>query len=132
MRGAGSRLTTRRQAGFDAGLWIAVQLVITSVPGSSVPVDVHHPWDWFVHLGMYGMLGLLLARVAAIGGWPARRLVVLLVVVSVAAALDEVHQLYIPGRNGSAMDWVFDTTGVVAGILFGSLLMRTKAAAWLR
>lgn len=124
-------MTSRRRAWLDVGLWIGVQLTITSVPGSSVPVDVHHPWDWFVHLGMYGMLGLLLARVATIGGWPARRLAALLVVVSVAAALDEVHQLYIPGRNGSAMDWVFDTTGVGAGLLFGSLLMRTKVAAWL-
>jgi len=125
-------MTSPRRAWLDVGLWIVVQLTITSVPGSAVPVDVHHPWDWFVHLGMYGMLGLLLVRAAAASGVPGRRLAVLLVVVSVAAALDEVHQLFIPGRNGSAMDWLFDTAGVGAGLLFGSLLMRSKVAAWLR
>jgi VanZ family protein len=125
-------MTSRRQAWFDVGLWVLVQLTITSVPGSSVPVDVHHPWDWFVHMGMYGMLGLLLARVGEISGWRRRHLAVVMLVVSVAAALDEVHQLYIPGRNGSAMDWLFDTVGVGSGLLVGSLLMRSKVASWLR
>lgn len=121
-----------RRAWVDVGLWVLVQLTVTSVPGSAVPVDVHHPFDWLVHAGLYGMLGLLLVRAVAAGGWPGRRLVLLLALVSVAAALDEVHQLFIPGRNGSAMDWVFDTTGVGAGLLLGSLLMRSKLAAWLR
>ena len=125
-------MDAKRRAWVDVGICVLVQLTVTSVPGSAVPVDVHHPWDWFVHLGMYGMLGLLLVRAAAAGGWPGRRLVLLLVLVSVAAALDEVHQLFIPGRNGSAMDWVFDTMGVGAGLLLGSLLMRSKLAAWLR
>jgi VanZ family protein len=125
-------MTASRRRWVDVGLWVLVQLTITSVPGSSVPVDVHHPWDWFVHLGMYGMLGLLLARVAEASAWSRRRVAWAGLFVSAAAALDEVHQLYIPGRNGSLMDWVFDTTGVAAGLLIGSWLMRTRVATWLR
>ena len=101
----------RRRAWLTVAVWVLVQLTITSVPGSAVPVTVHHPWDWFVHAGMYGMLGLLIAA---------------------AAALDEVHQLYIPGRNGSAADWVFDTAGVAAGLLIGRWMMSSAAAKWLR
>jgi len=125
-------MTASRRRWVDVGLWVLVQLTITSVPGSSVPVDVHHPWDWFVHMGMYGMLGLLLARAAEASAWSRRRLAWATLFVSAAAALDEVHQLFIPGRNGSLMDWVFDTIGVAAGLLIGSWLMRTRVATWLR
>lgn len=123
---------TARRAWWAVGVWAAAQLVVTSVPGSAVPVDVGHPLDWFVHAGLYGMLGVLVARGAGVAGWPARRLAWALVVMVAAAALDEVHQLFIPGRDAAADDWAFDALGVVAGLLLGSVLMRSKAARWLR
>lgn len=126
-------MEAKRRAWVDVGLWVLAQLTVTSVPGSAVPVDVHHPFDWLVHAALYGMLGLLIARAAAVNGWAGRRLVWMLLIVSVAAAADEAHQLVIPGRNGSAMDWVFDTAGVAAGLLIGRWMMASAAVAkWLR
>ncbi len=121
-----------RRAWWAVGLWVAGQLVVTSVPGSAVPVDVRHPVDWFVHAGIYGMLGLLVARAAGLAAWPPRRLAWAAVALAVAGALDEVHQLFIPGRDAAADDWAFDALGAVAGLLLGSWLMRSKAARWLR
>jgi VanZ family protein len=111
---------------------VGAQLVVTSVPGSAVPVDVGHPIDWAVHAGIYGMLGLLVARAAGLASWPGRRSAWAGAVIAVAAALDEVHQVFIPGRDGSPADWAFDTLGVVVGLLLGSWLMGSKAARWLR
>jgi VanZ family protein len=121
-----------RRAWWLVWVWVAAQLVITSVPGSAVPVDVGHPFDWVVHTGIYGMLGLLVARAAGLASWPPRRLAWVGMAIAAAAALDEVHQLVIPGRNGSPADWGFDTVGVAAGLLFGSWVMGSKAARWLR
>lgn len=121
-----------RRAWWAVWAWVAGQLVVTSVPGSAVPVDVGHPIDWFVHAGIYGMLGLLVARAAGLASWPGRRVAWAGAVIAVAAALDEVHQVFIPGRDGSPADWAFDTLGVVAGLLLGSWLMGSKVARWLR
>jgi len=125
-------MTPGRRAWVDVGLWVFVQTLITSVPGSAVPVDVHHPFDWLVHFGMYAVLGGLVARAVAVAGWPGRRVLWLLAGVSVAAALDEWHQLFIPGRNGSAADWVFDSLGCAAGLFVGGRLMASRVGSWLR
>jgi VanZ family protein len=121
-----------RRAWWGVGVWVAAQLVVTSVPGSAVPVSVGHPFDWVVHAGLYGMLGLLLARAGRLAGRPARWLLWVGVVVAAGAALDEIHQLFVPGRDAAVDDWVFDTLGAVSGLLLGSWLMGSKAARWLR
>jgi VanZ family protein len=33
------------------------------------------------------------------------------------AVTDEVHQAFVSGRQGSPLDWLIDTVGVVAGAL---------------
>jgi VanZ family protein len=113
---------------------VAMQLLITSLPGRDVPISVGHPWDWFIHAGMYGGLAFLVVRAATLSGWDwvRRRLVWLGVVLSAYGALDEVHQIFIAGRDGSPSDWAFDTMGVAAGLFIGSWLMVSKAAKWLR
>jgi len=113
---------------------VAIQLLITSLPGRDVPISVGHPWDWFVHTGMYGGLAFLVVRAAMLSGWGPvrRRLLWLGVVFSAYGALDEVHQLFIAGRDGSPTDWAFDTIGATAGLLIGSWLMASKVAKWLR
>lgn len=121
-----------RRAWWGVWAWVAAQLVVTSVPGSAVPVDVGHPIDWVVHAGIYGMLGLLVARAAGLASWSGRRLALAGTAIAAAAALDEVHQVFIPGRDGSPADWAFDTLGVATGLLLGSWLMGSRAARWLR
>jgi len=123
-----------RRAWLAVGGGVAIQLLITSLPGRDVPISVGHPWDWFVHAGMYGGLAFLVVRAATLSGWGPvrRRLVWLGVALSAYGALDEVHQLFIAGREGSPSDWVFDTMGVAAGLFLGSWLMASKVAKWLR
>jgi VanZ family protein len=121
-----------RRAWLAVGGGVVIQLLITSLPGRDVPVSVGHPWDWFVHAGMYGGLGFLVARAATLSGWARHRLVWIGIVLGAYGALDELHQRFIPGRDGSPGDWAFDTAGVAAGLLIGSWLMRSKVAKWLR
>lgn len=111
---------------------VAIQLLITSLPGRDVPISAGHPWDWCIHATMYGGLAFLIVRAVTMSGWTRLHLVALGVALSVYGALDEVHQLFIPGRDGDVFDWMFDTTGVIAGLLIGSWLMASKVGKWLR
>jgi len=63
---------------------------------------------------MYGVLGFLVARAKA----SARRsaLVAIVAACSAFGALDEWHQLYIPGRSGSVDDWGADSLGGALGV----------------
>jgi VanZ family protein len=113
-------------------VWVAIQLTLTTLPAKDIPVDLPHPVDWLGHLLMYGGLGFLIARAARLRGWSARSLVWIGVALSLLAALDELHQLFIPGRDAEVSDWLADTVGATAGLAVGSRLMASRFAAWLR
>ncbi len=121
-----------RGAWIAVGLWLVLQLTLTSLPGRDIPVSLPHPVDWIGHFSMYFGLGFLLARVAALRGWPARRMVVAAVLVSALGALDELHQLLIPGRDCELGDWIVDTLGGASGLLVGARVMVSRLGRWLR
>jgi VanZ family protein len=113
-------------------VWIAIQLTVTSLPGAAIPVSINHPLDWIGHCCLYGVLGILIARVAALRGWPRRHLLIAALLISLGAALDELHQLFIPGRDAEVFDWASDTVGAAAGLTVGVQLMKSRFATWLR
>jgi VanZ family protein len=126
-------MTNRTGGGWAAVVvWIAIQLTLTSLPGASIPVSINHPFDWVGHLGLYGGLGVLLARVGSLHGWSRRRLLVVAALVSLGAALDELHQLFIPGRDAEFFDWLADSIGAVTGLTVGTWLMNSRFKTWLR
>jgi VanZ family protein len=61
------------------------------------------------HLTEYAVLGFLLV-------WASRRESVAFLVGILYAASDEVHQHFVPGRHGSALDVVIDTVGLAIGV----------------
>ena len=40
------------------------------------------------------------------------------------ASIDEIHQLFVPGRNGNFIDVLIDTTGSIIGVLIYFLLIK--------
>jgi VanZ family protein len=126
-------MTGRLGGGWAAVVvWIAIQLTLTSLPGAAIPVSVNHPFDWIGHFSLYGGLGALIARAGWLSGWPRRRLLIAAVIISLGAALDELHQLFIPGRDAEFFDWVADTVGAIAGLSVGVRLMHSRLQRWLR
>jgi hypothetical protein len=74
--------------------------------------------DRGVHVVEYGLLALLLARAVHIT-WPERGLRGALFAVLLGIALgllDEVHQLFVPGRSGEILDLVADTAGACVAV----------------
>lgn len=121
-----------RSAWTAVGLWLVLQLTLTSLPGNDIPVSLPHPIDWLGHFSMYFGLGFLLARVGALRGWPVRRLLLVAALLSVFGALDELHQLFIPGRDCELGDWIVDTLGGSLGLLTGTRIMASRVGRWLR
>jgi VanZ family protein len=111
--------------------WGLFLLLLTSWPSPPViPVVSRVPdADKATHFLLYSVQGLLLYRAI---GWPGRRGFSMLRALSVAGALavlataDEIHQLFSPGRECSAVDFAADTAGGAAGAVAASAASRTR------
>ena len=60
--------------------------------------------DKVLHLGEYGVLSCL-CMLAGLHPWPAWT------AASAYGALDEIHQRFVPGRDGNGWDWAADAAG---------------------
>ena len=79
--------------------------------------DVSH-FDKLLHLGGYGVMGILFYR-TYLAGWPQakkRRLIWASVISTALYGLsDEIHQYFVPERSADLLDWVADAAGGVLG-----------------
>ena len=86
--------------------------------------------DRGVHLVEYGLLALLIARAVHIT-WPERglrgALFALLLGFSLGL-LDEVHQLFVPGRSADILDLVADTAGACVAVGLHAAFTTSRAA----
>ena len=106
--------------------WLLI-LVLTSLPGKDLPnVEMS---DKVEHLLAFGGLGFLLNlslriqdKFTLVKKYPAWSTIL---IVSAYAALDELHQIYIPDRSCDILDWTADTIGVTIGVIIMTLLILT-------
>jgi len=92
----------------------------SSVSGDNIPDLGVIGADKFAHFSEYLVLGILLIR-AILSQGPKISLswvVILSIIISVLyAAIDEWHQVFVPGRLASIFDFAADSVGVVVGTL---------------
>lgn len=110
-------------------LWAALILILTSIPGSHIPVLPFRNFDKVVHLTIYGVLGWLTAR-AWLNGSRATALAFLAIAaISFFGAMDEWHQQFIPQRSMDFLDWAADTTGATIGTILALTTTRRGVSA---
>lgn len=119
-----------RRARVLAVAWGLFLFVLTSWPSPpEVPVVSSIPnFDKLVHAVLYGVEGFLLYfairwRSGARFSW--KRALLIGLVMMVWGSLDEIHQLWIPGRSCEVADAVTDT---IAGLLGGAIASRVSVA----
>jgi VanZ family protein len=104
-------VAARLNVWLPVAIWAALIFTISSVPSLDSGLGV---WDTVLrkiaHVGEYAVLGALLYRAV-------RREPAAIVLGSLYAVTDEVHQSFVAGRHGSPVDWLIDTAGVVVGVL---------------
>jgi len=107
-------------------LWAAFIFALSSVPGNQYP-QVTFPFaDKIVHTCLYLPLGFWLARLFHPKGNSVQPRVIAAAFATGAlyGILDEFHQLFVPLRTFSLMDWATDCLAVAGGILLWILVLR--------
>lgn len=66
------------------------------------------PWDKLAHIAAYCTIGILAGLV-----FPSNRLFWIVVIVVVIGGTDEIHQIFIPGRQAGFDDWAADWVGAL-------------------
>jgi len=91
-------------------------LILTSIPKIPQPHTQIHFLDKIAHFLIYFLWGYSITIV-----WRTRKtrtnlsFVIVLLIIVLFPALDELHQYLIPSRNPSILDWLADLAGAVAG-----------------
>jgi VanZ family protein len=67
-----------------------------------------------IHFGEYALLSFLWWRLLRTSMPDRRAALAALLVSSLYAATDEVHQSFVDGRHGTPVDWAIDTAGAAA------------------
>ena len=102
--------------------WAAVIFAFSSVPDLGTGLG---GWDLLVrkiaHAVEFGVLGALFLRATGRPG-------LAFVLGTLYAVSDEVHQSFVPGRMGSAVDVAIDMIGVLAGIVVWQLVRARRFA----
>lgn len=80
-----------------------------------------------IHFAEYALLCFLWWRALASVTTPRRAAVWAFAIASGYAATDELHQTFVDGRNGNALDWLIDSAGAALAAL--RLGARERAAA---
>jgi VanZ family protein len=103
-------------------VWAAVIFAFSSVPSLSTDLGT---WDTILrkiaHVAEFAVLGALLLRAT-------RRPAVAVALAGLYAISDEVHQLFVEGRHGSAVDVGIDTLGALAGVIVWKGLARRRGS----
>ncbi len=109
--------------------WI-ILFVLTSLP-TGLAIETRDVSDKLLHFGAYGLLSVLLYlnmyfqnKFIKLKNNPAT---FTLVIASIYGLLDEIHQMFVPGRSAEFLDWVADFSGsLVAVLITGYIINRFK------
>lgn len=102
-------------------LWAILIEVLTSWPNPPSVGFLPAGSDKVIHFKLYAIFAFLVARAAKPGKPPLRAMVVIAIALFVWGALDEWHQIFIPGRGADVYDWTADSLGVIAGLVIRRL-----------
>ena len=80
-----------------------------------------------MHAFMYGVLAVLLCRSANdVSRTPLPTMVRVLVGIAILAAIDEVHQQWVPERAADVADWLADLIGALTGATLWLAALRRR------
>ncbi len=112
-----------------ASLWapvIGFMILVYGLSAQETLPAIEQLGDKVVHVGAYGLFGLLCLRAfhGGIGKLRYRPTILAISTVALYGALDEWHQSYVPGRDPSLLDWAADLIGAGLSLLFLIWLVR--------
>jgi len=103
-----------------------ILLTATTLPGKELPkIGIN---DKIEHLTAYFILSILLSLSLFFQNkyrlFKKYFAIATLSIISIYAALDELHQLFIPGRTCDFYDWLADFTGAAIGVFIVFIFLK--------
>lgn len=107
--------------------WILL-LVLTSLPSDALPTvafsdKVNH---FLAYFGLAVLLGGTLYHQKRFSFFSVNYVLATIIISSVYGIIDELHQLFIPGRYAEFYDWLANFTGVLAGTFLIYMFLNKK------
>ena len=108
----------------------AAIFILSSRSKLPLPDSVLFPGaDKILHAFAFGCFAFAFSYWLDGGMWKSKPAACILIVCIAAAcygASDEIHQIFVPGRDASVYDWIADCTGALAASLVRAALVRRK------
>jgi VanZ family protein len=109
--------------------WILFIAVVSSLP--NIPTQEINIWDEPFRLDYLEHFGVFYILSAIYVAWKADKKSVFsfrkhfssLLLLGIFAILDEIHQIWIPGRAYNPLDLIYNLSGLIAGILLTKLAL---------
>jgi len=106
--------------------WLVLMVTATSIPNLTTPAGYPHA-DLVFHILVYLVLAVLAARAFSMSGYRNKGLWAVLLLMGLGlAAIDEYHEVMIPGRTASFLDFSMNVIGFTAGTGLSKLRFKNK------
>lgn len=111
-------------------IWLLVIFTLSSLP--NIPTQKINIWDepfrldYLEHFGVFGILGgfFVIWKYDFEKGFSIKKEVWSLIAIIIFACLDEIHQIWIPGRTFNVLDLIYNITGLLAAYTIGPFFVR--------
>lgn len=105
-------------------LWFVFIAVVSSLP--NIPTQKVNIWDepfrldYLEHFGVFAILGgiFVLWKADEKAHFCIKNHLIFVLGLLLFGTLDELHQLWIPGRSYNPLDLIYNLLGLIAGVLF--------------
>jgi VanZ family protein len=108
-------------------VWTAAILTVNSISVTDAPIRTFSGADKIAHAGIYAVAAF--AWRSAFRMRNERTSLWIVFAIAMLGALDEWHQLAVPGRSGDVRDWFADVVGALLGVIVWRLVYARRGAA---
>jgi Predicted integral membrane protein len=92
--------------------------VLSHLPSDLIPPNVFNLQDKLLHAFVFFLFGISLLIAFSNVNNKRKVLILVFLIGSIYGMLDELHQLYVPGRVCDITDWMADSFGVAISLFF--------------
>ncbi|MDO9067354.1 MAG: VanZ family protein [Deltaproteobacteria bacterium] len=107
-------------------VWLMMAVTATSIPNLRTPPELPNA-DLIFHIAVYLVLAVLAARAVFMSGYRHKWLWAVILALGLGlAAIDEYHEMMVPGRTASFLDFSMNVIGFTAGTGISKLCYKNK------
>jgi VanZ family protein len=102
-------------------LFIATTLPVESIPTVAISDKIHHLVAYFILSALLYLTLIYQRKSKTLFTYAPSATIIL---ASIYGALDEIHQIFVPGRFADILDWLANFAGTLFGVLLISYLIK--------